>query len=66
MPIKIKVFICILAVALCTAVFMLDTREDEIARWIALALGPLMVLAVWIFPEPTKDREIRKEAAARR
>ena len=65
MPTNIKIIVSLLALALCTAVFFLDDRPGEIAPWIALALGPLMVFSIWVFPE-AKGKEIRKEAAKRR
>lgn len=66
MPPQYKVLISVLALIITAAVFWFDTKAGGGAsRWIALALGPLMVAAIWIFPEP-KSKEIRKEAAKRR
>lgn len=68
MPPQYKILISVLALILCTALFVLDTRAGGgAARWIALALGPLMVAAIWVFPEPkAKAKDVRKEAAERR
>ena len=66
MPNHFKAIISIAALALSVAVFYLDTRAGAGAsRWVALALGPLMVFAIWIFPE-AKLRGVREEAAKRR
>ena len=66
MPNHLKVAISVLALIVSTLVFYLDTRAGAGAsRWVALALGPLMVFAIWIFPE-AKLREIRADAAQRR
>ena len=66
MPPQYKILVSILALIVTTTLFWLDTRAGGGAeRWVALALGPLMVAAIWIFPEP-KSKDIRKEAAKRR
>ncbi|MDX1431260.1 MAG: hypothetical protein R3286_02310 [Gammaproteobacteria bacterium] len=66
MPPQYKVLISVLALIITSLLFWLDTRAGGgAARWVALALGPLMVAAIWIFPEP-KSKDIRKEAARRR
>lgn len=66
MPNHLKIIISILALALTTTVFYLDTRAGAGAsRWVALALGPLMVFGIWILPE-AKLRQIREDAAKRR
>ena len=64
MPNHYKALISVLAIALCTAVYFLDTSTG-IVRWVTLALGPLMAGAIWVLPE-AKSKEIRKEAANRR
>ena len=66
MPNHLKFIISTIAVIVAVAMFWLDTRAGAgaAARWIALALGPLAVFGIWIFPEP-KTREIRKAAAER-
>ena len=64
MPNHYKALVSVLAIALCTVVFYFDTSTG-IARWITLALGPMMAGAIWVLPE-TKAKEIRKEAAGRR
>jgi hypothetical protein len=66
MPNYLKFIISTIAVIVAAAVFWLDTRAGAggAARWIALALGPFAVFAIWIFPE-AKTREIRKAAAER-
>ncbi len=66
MPNHLKFIISTIAVVIALAMFWLDTRAGAggAARWVALALGPFAVFAIWIFPE-TKAREIRKAAAER-
>ena len=64
MPVYLKLIVSALALILCTTVFLVDT-DGGAARWVALALGPLMVFSIWVFPEP-KAKDIRKEAAGRR
>ena len=64
MPNHYKALVSVLAVALCTAVFFFDTSSGA-ARWVTLALGPMMAGAIWVLPE-AKAKEIRKEAAGRR
>ena len=66
MPNHLKFIISAIAVIVTVAIFWLDTRAGAggAARWIALALGPFAVFAIWIFPE-AKAREIRKAAAER-
>ena len=39
--------------------------SDGSPRWVALAIGPFAVFAIWVFPE-AKAGEVRKEAAKRR
>ena len=64
MPNHYKALVSVLAIALCTAVFFFDTSTGA-ARWVALALGPMMAGSIWVLPE-AKAKEIRKEAAERR
>lgn len=64
MPNHYKALVSVLAIALCTTVFYFDSGSG-IARWVALALGPMMAGAIWILPE-AKAKEIRREAATRR
>ncbi len=66
MPNHLKFILSTIAVIVGLAIFWLDTRAGAggAARWIALALGPFAVFAIWIFPE-AKAREIRKAAAER-
>lgn len=66
MPAQYKALVSVLALIVSVVVFYLDTRAGGGAsRWVALALGPLMVIAIWLFPE-TKAKDIRREAAKRR
>ena len=67
MPIYLKVIVSTLALAAATAMFWYDTRAGVTgaARWVALALGPIAVFAIWVFPE-AQAKAIRKDAAARR
>lgn len=66
MPNHIKVVISLLALVVTLSMFYLDTRAGAGAsRWVALFLGPLMVFAIWLFPE-AKAKDIRREAAKRR
>jgi len=65
MPVPYKLLISVLALAVAIVAFVVFTRTGGgFERWVALALGPMMVFAIWIFPE-AKAREIRKEAARR-
>ena len=64
MPNHYKALVSVLAIALCTALFYFDTISGA-ARWVTLALGPMMAGAIWILPE-AKAKEIRKEVASRR
>ena len=64
MPTHYKALVSVLAIAVCTAVFYFDTSSG-IARWVTLALGPMMAGAIWVLPE-AKAKEIRKEVADRR
>ena len=66
MPNHLKAIISAIAVLVGVLVFYLDTQAGHLglARWVALALGPFAVVAIWIFPE-AKAKEIRRDAAAR-
>jgi hypothetical protein len=64
MPPHLKLIISVLALLLCTGVFYFDDSPGA-ARWVALALGPLMVFSIWVFPEPKAD-DVRKQAARQR
>ena len=64
MPVFWKVVVSVLALALCTTVFLVDD-SGGVSRWVALALGPMMVFSIWVFPE-AKAEDIRREAAERR
>jgi cell division protein FtsW (lipid II flippase) len=64
MPSYLKLIISVLALLLCTVVYVLDDSSGA-SRWIALALGPLMVFSIWVFPEAKAD-DVRKHAARRR
>ena len=64
MPTHYKALVSVLAIAVCTAVFYFDTSSG-IARWMTLALGPMMAGAIWVLPE-AKAKEIRREVANRR
>lgn len=68
MPPRYKILISVLALAVAVAVFVFDTMAGGGAsRWVALLLGPLMVGAIWVFPETKgKEKDIRREAAERR
>ena len=67
MPVPYKILISVLALIVAAVMFYFDTRAGHtgLVRWVALVLGPLAVLGIWIFPE-AKAREIRREAAKRR
>lgn len=54
MPAQYKALISVLVLIVGTALFWIDTRSGSAgaARWVALALGPAMVAAIWMFPEP--------------
>ena len=64
MPNHYKALVSVLAIAVCTAVFYFDANSG-VARWVALALGPMMAGAIWVLPE-AKAKEIRREVANRR
>ena len=64
MPNHYKVLVSLLAIAVCTTVFWFDSSSG-IARWVTLALGPMMAGAIWVLPE-AKAREIRREVASRK
>ena len=64
MPNHYKALVSVLAIAVCTVVFWFDTGSG-IARWVTLALGPMMAGAIWVLPE-AKAKEIRREVAKRR
>ena len=64
MPNHYKVLVSVLAIAVCTAVFWFGPSSG-IARWVTLALGPMMAGAIWVLPE-AKAKEIRREVANRR
>ncbi|NKC13252.1 MAG: hypothetical protein GKR94_13965 [Gammaproteobacteria bacterium] len=49
MPNNYKILVCVLAIAVCVAVFWFDTASG-IARWVTLALGPMMASAIWVLP----------------
>ncbi len=66
MPVPYKILISVLSLVVTITFFVISGRVGGgFERWVALALGPMMVIAIWIFPE-AKAREIRKEAAKRR
>lgn len=66
MPVHLKLVISALALIVTAGVFWFDTRAGAGAtRWVALALGPLMVFSIWIFPE-ANSKDIRRDAANRR
>ncbi|MBT6275695.1 MAG: hypothetical protein HOI95_16370 [Chromatiales bacterium] len=67
MPNHLKFLLSLLALAVAAAMFWYDTSNGTggAARWVALALGPLAVFGIWVFPE-AKAKEIRKDAAQRR
>lgn len=64
MPTHYKVLVSVLAIAVCTTVFWFGP-ETGMARWVTLALGPMMAGAIWVLPE-AKAKEIRREVADRR
>lgn len=66
MPAQYKALISVLVLIIGTALFWFDTRTGNAGagRWVALALGPAMVAAIWMFPEP-KAKGARREARER-
>lgn len=68
MPPRYKILISVLALIVTFVVFLVDTRMGGgPSRWIALILGPMMVGAIWLFPETRgKPKDIQREAAERR
>ena len=66
MPNHLKALVSVIALIAGAVMFYFDTQAGAGgSRWIALALGPLAVTAIWIFPE-ANAKAIRKEAAGRR
>lgn len=72
MPVPIKIMVSIAAFVLAMILFYVDYRYlgdtiNPATKWVALLLGPLMVGAIWVFPEAKKGdvQGIRKESAAR-
>ena len=67
MPVHLKIIVSAVALVAAVAMYWYDASAGTpgASRWVALALGPFAVFAIWIFPE-AKAREIRKEAAERR
>jgi hypothetical protein len=66
MPNHLKIVISVIVLVVGAVIFYLDSRAGAGGtRWIAVVLAPLMVGAIWLFPE-AKAREIRGEAARRR
>ena len=67
MPTHLKLIVSAMALIAAALMFWYDTSSGSpgMARWVALALGPFAVFAIFVFPE-AKAKEIRKEAAQRR
>ena len=67
MPKHLKLIVSFAAVVASVAMFAFDTwaAGGGLARWVALALGPLAVFAIWVFPE-AGPKDVRREAAERR
>jgi hypothetical protein len=65
-PPQYKALISVLVLIVGTLLFYVDTRAGGgAARWVALALGPAMVAAIWMFPEP-KSKAARRDPPAPR
>lgn len=66
MPSHLKMILSVIILLVCLSVFYYDlTHNGGIEKWVALLLGPLMVVSIWIFPE-AESKQIREEAARRR
>ncbi|OED39350.1 hypothetical protein AB833_15560 [Chromatiales bacterium (ex Bugula neritina AB1)] len=66
MPAHMKVLLSVIILIVCLSVFYYDhTHDGGIEKWVALFLGPLMVVSIWIFPEANSG-SIRKEVSRRR
>ncbi len=66
MPPHLKAILSIVVAVVCVALFYYDHQQAAGAvKWVELLLAPLMIIGVWIFPEPS-SRDIRKEAAKKR
>lgn len=70
MPSNIKIVISVVALLVSCAMFLVDhyylsDSVNSLSKWIALLLGPLMVGAIWVFPEASKKDvgEIRRQNA---
>ncbi len=65
MPSHMKLLLSVVMLAVCLAMFYYDhTHGGGIEKWVALFLGPLMVLSIWIFPE-AESKKIRRETTQR-
>ncbi|MDP4796410.1 MAG: hypothetical protein NWR87_05815 [Rhodospirillales bacterium] len=57
MPVKIKVFISVMALAVVGGFSLMNLNGgNETVGYVGLGLAALMVLAMWIFPETGKVR----------
>lgn len=57
MPNHIKAIVSVLALLVTSVGFYFDHQAGAgIEKWVMLSLGPLMVGAIWLFPE-TKQRK---------
>ena len=65
MPNHLKFIISGLALGVTLALFFYDTYAgfQGAARWVALFLGPFVIFAIWVFPEP-QTKAVRKEGGA--
>jgi hypothetical protein len=66
MPFHFKVLLSVLIVLVCCTLFYYDhTHGGGIEKWVALALGPIMVFGIWVFPE-ANSKQIRSDINQKR
>ena len=58
MPNNIRAALSVIAALGAAAVFYFEHDAGSgFLKWIALALGALMIYAVWLFPEATRSKD---------
>lgn len=66
MPSHLKLVLSAVILVTCLCLFYYDhTHNGGIEKWVVLALGPLMVISIWIFPE-AESKKIKEETTRRR
>ena len=63
MPAHLKALLSIAILVVCVALFFYDhSRAAGAEKWVALLLGPLMVISIWIFPRSQGARGPQKNS----